>query len=180
VAPAVAATLVVFFLTVRFVGPPLGFYYRCDFNDPSPECKQGLKTFAKAAKAQSSSVIVWRKIDPERAAAGKPDRGRGVVLHKWKYIGYLALLFVFAPFGVAWRARQRTLASAGFTLVLNWIGATLVAMIFLGFAQFEGVLMTAIRLHVLAAVPWCLCGALGALVGYRVFASKHMFEDIEP
>jgi hypothetical protein len=171
VAPATGATLLAFFLVVSLVGPKLGFYYQCDFNEISSECKEGLATYREAAEDESKSVIIWRE-----AGQSRKDRGSGVVLHQWKYVGYLSLLFLFAPFLVAWKTTRAPLPSAGATILLCWLGATLVAMIFLGFAQFEGVFMVSLRLHVLAGIPWCVAGAVGALFGNRLSADRMMAE----
>ena len=163
IAPSVLVTSLLFYLAVTVLGVPLGFYFKCDFNNRSDDCREGLRVFKVARREGSSKVIVWRKKGEKRG-----DRGRGVVLHTWKYVLYLSLLFLFAPFFVAWRSKKGSLPSAGLTLVLNWVGATLTAMLFLDFAQFEGLFMNSLRIHVIAGVPWCLAVSLGALAQHRL------------
>lgn len=174
VTPSVISTSMAFYLFVLLLGAPLGFYFQCDFKDPSESCRKGMIAFREARQEGSTRVIVWRKRGKE-----PKDEVSGVVLHSWKYVLFPSLIFFFAPFFTAWKSGKKALASAGLIVVANWIGATGSAMLFLRFAQFEGVFMNSLRLHVMAAVPWCIVGALGALVGHRLGAEKNMFAELD-
>ncbi len=159
-----AATMLLFGLTVRYAGPKLGFYHRCDFAQPSKACKDGLREAHRAMRHGSHSWYIW-------SSRKGSDHRPGVILHQWKYIGWMALLFFFAPFVVAWKAGQKqSLPSAGILVLLDWVGATSVALILLGFAQFQGIAIVALRIHVIGGVAWCLVGAAGALLGHRIQA----------
>ena len=39
--------------------------------------------------------------------------------------------------------------------------------------------MNSLRIHVIAGVPWCLAGALGALAGHRLATSKDLYADLD-
>lgn len=173
-APAVAATLLVFGLSVYALGPRLKFYWSCNFTSPSESCKNAIETYNEARRSdgKSSGFNVWSKHDR------KSNKVEGVILHQWKYIGYMTLLFFFAPLIVAWRCRKQALPTAGVTLVLNWVGAALVALTALGFGQFEAVVMVALRMHVIAGVPWCIAGLVGALIGQKL-GSSGLPDDLE-
>jgi len=169
IVPAIVATQLVYVGAVRWGGSPAGFYYRCDFSKPSDQCLDGVAMARDAAKRDSHSVLVWR-------STNKQHHSVGVVLHQWKYIGFLSILFLFGPLVVAWRGKSKGLASAGLTLVLNWVGAFIVAMTVLGFGQFEGVVLLAIRIHIVAGLVWCLAGAIGAVIGHKLQAGS-AFDD---
>ncbi|MCD6498868.1 MAG: hypothetical protein J7M25_11295 [Deltaproteobacteria bacterium] len=169
VVPAILLTQVVYVGAVRWGGSAAGFYYRCDFSKPSDRCLDGVAMAREASKKDSHAVLVWR-------STNKQHHSVGVVLHQWKYIGFLSILFLFGPLVVAWRGKSKGLASAGLTLVLNWVGAFILAMTVLGFGQFEGVVLLAIRIHVVAGLLWCLAGAIGAVIGHRLQAGS-AFDD---
>lgn len=168
VAPAVAATLLMFGLTVRLLGPSLSFYWSCDFAKPSASCKKAIHIFNRARYSgkKDTGLRVWWKQDEKRKTM------RGVILHQWKYIGFMAILFFFAPFVVAWRCRRAGLATAGVTLVLNWVGATITALTALDFGQFEGIFLIALRMHVIAGIVWCIAGLAGAFIGQKLGPSQ--------
>jgi hypothetical protein len=159
----VAATLLVFFLTVRVGGPALGIYWSCDFAEPSATCRQGLDTFHTARRDRQTSVYYWVEQADEPSGSSP-----GVILHSTRYLLYPALLFALGPLVIAWHARRHRFRTAGLALILNWVGASLVAFTSLGFAAFEGVVIPSIQLHILAGVVWCLAGGLGMWLGGRL------------
>ena len=166
--PTLAATLLIFFLTVNFLGPPLKFYWRCDFSKLSGSCKEG----ARRWRDSGGDMYYWR--------GEKEDDGSrpGVIMDPNRYVGLLVPLFFLGPFIIAWRCRQTRFKTAGVTLLANWIGATMVAMIALGFAAFEGVFMLSLRLHMVAGMVWCVAGAIGLGVGSKL--APNMELDVDP
>ncbi|MCC6747144.1 MAG: hypothetical protein IT371_05755 [Deltaproteobacteria bacterium] len=162
-APAVGGTLVLFFLLVRLGGPPLGFYWRCDFDHPSASCKTGIDTFNRAQWERSDAYFYWHTA-PKHPGGAHP----GVILHNLKYVGFSAPLFLLAPFLLSWRGRRARARTAVAALLGSWAGATLVAMSLLGFAQFEGIFLVSLRLHLLAAVPWGVAGLFGIWLGRKL------------
>jgi hypothetical protein len=161
--PAVGATVVVFFVVVRLLGPPLGFYWRCDFNQLSPSCREGVQAFNAEAYSGDSEMYAWkeRPIQPG-------DPYPGVILHAWKYVLYTAPLFLFPALVVAWGCRRSRLRTAAVTILLSWVGASATALLALGFGQFEGAFIVSLRLHLLAALPWALVSGVGLAIGRKL------------
>jgi len=165
--PTIGATLLIFFLSVTFLGPPLKFYWRCDFSEFSESCKEAAAKY----RTDHEDMYYWRG---EKEEDGSQP---GVVMSPYRYVGLMVPLFFLGPFVIAWRCRKARFKTAGVTLLANWIGATMVAMIGLGFAQFEGVFMLSLRLHMIAGVVWCVAGAVGLGVGSKLSPSLELDED---
>ena len=166
-APTVAATLLLFFLTVSFLGPRAKFYYRCEFTKLSDVCRGGMERYYE----KRDDMYLWR--------SDKDDNTQpGVIMDPYRYVGLLVPLFFLGPFLIAWRCRRTRFKTAGVTILVNWIGATMVAMIGLGFAQFEGVFMLSLRLHMVAGMVWCVAGALGLAIGSKL--APNMELDLDP
>jgi hypothetical protein len=168
----VTSTICLFYIFIRFLGAPLGFYWMCDYANPSESCREGHAVLEKAEIEQSSSVYHWRKMDPD-----EDKKGEGVIIHSWKYMLFPSVIFFIAPFLMALLSRKSNLMTPGMAVFLNWIGATFVAFLFLGFAKFEGVFMVSMRLHLLAVFPWCIAGLVGALLGQRLSSRRVVLEE---
>jgi len=153
-APAVALTLVAFFVFVRFLGPSLSFYWPCSVADPTAACKAGISAYNAAGF--DTEMYYWR------------DAAAIVILHPWKYLALTAPLFALAPLVIAARCTRSRNRTAGMVILLSWLGATAVALFGLGFAQFESVVVLSLRLHLIAGAPWCLAGALGMMIGKKL------------
>lgn len=166
-APTVVVTLLLFFLTVSFLGPKAKFYYRCEFTKLSDVCRGGLERYYE----KRDSMYLWR--------SDKDDNTQpGVIMDPYRYVGLLVPLFFLGPFVISWRCRRSRFKTAGVTILTNWIGATMVAMIGLGFAQFEGVFMLSLRLHMVAGMVWCVTGAIGLFIGSKL--APNMELDLDP
>ena len=166
--PTLSATLLIFFLSVTFLGPRLSFYWRCDFKNFSEACREGVQRYNE----DSSTMYYW--------TGDTDDKGRkpGVIMDSYRYIGLMAPLFFVGPFIIAWRCRRSRFRTAGVTILSNWVGATMVAMLGLGFSQFEGVFMLSLRLHMIAGVFWCIAGAVGLGIGNKL--APNMELDVDP
>lgn len=160
--PTMAATMVAFYLLVSLAGAPLKIYWPCDFRNFSPTCRQGVDRYNEQQRLGGGGIYYWaNKVD---RAGRKP----GAILDSYRYLGLLAPLFMMGPLIIAWRCRRNRLRTAGVTVLLNWGGAFLVAMTALGFAQFEGVFMLSVRLHLMAGLVWCVAGAVGLGIGSKL------------
>lgn len=171
-APAVLATLIVFYLFVLLVGPTLDFYHHCSGTNLRESCKEGLTLVRQARHHRNSWVTLWWQHDPEH-----PARSRMMVVHSAKYVLWSAWIFLLGPLFVAWKGKMRGMATAGATIVLSWLGATLIALFFLDFGMFEGSVLISLKIHVAAGVVWALVGLLGAVIGSRL--SSNPFEDMD-
>jgi len=156
-------TALLFSLLLGLGGPGLRFYDRCPLDKLSATCQVARRALSSGDPGGTS----WRAF----ATSREPGRGRKpeiVVLHSWKYAGWLALAFVPAPLLLAWRLRSGALPTAGMSIAVGWLASTAAALAFFGLASFEGAFMVSLRLHLLAMLLWGPAGAIGALLGTRL------------
>ena len=102
----------------------------------------------------------------------------GVILDPTRYVLVPAVLFAFGPFVVSWRARRGRRSTPYWAALLAWPAAAFAALVFLGFAQFDSVTVLSVRLHLLAGVPWCLAGVLGAWLGGKLGPEVDFAEEL--
>ena len=168
---ALSATLLVFYLFVLLAGPKLGFYSQCRGTGRNEACKTTTSMVHRAQKEHDTWVSAWWQRDADHL-----NQSRLMAIHSAKYVLWTAIIFVFGPLFVAWKGGLRGMATAGATILLSWLGATLVALFFLGFGMFEGSVILALKIHVAAGLVWSIMGLVGALIGHRMNASA--FEEI--
>lgn len=183
------ATAWLFSLGLKYGGAPLKFYYYCaesKSKELSATCKDAIALYNEAVRKDSEYMAGRRRVADvpyqlfiERSRTGADWRRSFVMVHPWKYIGFLAPLFMIGPFLLGWRLRSGSLQSAGASIPINWLAATVVAFLFFGFAGYEGAFVAAMRMHMLALLGWGVAGFVGALVGYRVGSASRLAADDE-
>ncbi|MCA9519531.1 MAG: zinc ribbon domain-containing protein [Myxococcales bacterium] len=181
------ATAWLFSLGLKYGGSPLKFYYHCAESKQtklSATCQEAIGLYNTSVRADKEYMAGRRKRAdvPYHLFIGRSKQGDSwkrsfVLVHPWKYIAFLAPLFMIGPFLLGWRLRGGALQSAGLAIPVNWLAATIVAFLFFGFAGYEGAFVAAMRMHMLALLGWGVAGFVGALIGYRLGSSARMAAD---
>jgi hypothetical protein len=169
VGASVLATAVVCLLFVRLAGPPLQFYWSCDLADSEDRCAADVAP----ERVHRGDFYFWREVSS--------DAARAVILDPWNYALFATPLFAIGPAVVAMTTRRGRGRTGAWAALLAWPAVALGAFVFLGFGRFETVIVMAIRLHVLAAVPWVGAGLVGVWLGNRLgpkvdYAEQHGIE----
>jgi hypothetical protein len=168
VAASVVGTTLLFVLFVRFVGPMLHFYWSCDFHHPSSTCQAGIDRYYQSLP--SDRPYFWQK--------DLGDTTPGVILDSFRYVMLCALVFAIGPLVIGLTTRRGRGVTAAWAAFLVWPVTSLAALILLGFGQFDSVIVLSVRLHVLAGIPWCAAGLLGAWLGNKLGPKIDLAEEL--
>jgi hypothetical protein len=163
---SVLGTAVLFVVFVRFVGPSLHFYWQCDFHNPSAACRAGIDSY----QSNPTDFYFWRDARGEATP--------GVILNSVKYVLLTGALFLIGPLVIALTTRRGRGVTAAWAAFLAWPAAVLASMIFLGFGQFDSVILLSLRLHLLAGFPWLAVGLIGAWAGTKLGPSLDLAEEL--
>lgn len=154
---ATTMTAVIFVLVLTYLGPILGHYYYCDPIEPTDICRE---TFEEARVDDAWMYFINTR---------DRDNAHLILLHKWKYLGFMAILFLLSPTLVAWFSKRGNLPTAGVVIGLNWAICSMVALVMVAFSGgFEAAYVWMIRFHVLALIAWGIAGFVGAMIGSKI------------
>jgi hypothetical protein len=167
VVASVVGTVLVFVLFVRILGPMLHFYWGCDFQHPSSTCQAGIDRYYHS---KPGDLYYWQ--------ANHGDTTPGVILDSFLYVLFAAPVFALGPFVIGLTTRRGRGVTAAWAAFLVWPVASLAALVLLGFAQFDAMIVLSVRLHVLAAIPWCLAGLCGAWLGNKLGPKIDLAEEL--
>lgn len=139
--------------------------------------------YAKALEKKAN----WELFELNRTtlSRGKPRviQARVMLFNRWRYMFFLAFIFMIGPSVLAWRLRNGALASAGVSIPLSWLGATAVLMIVYRFGGFEGSFAVGFQTQLIALLVWSAAGLMGAMAGYRLGGASSRLtvdEDEDP
>jgi hypothetical protein len=167
VAASVVGSVLLFVLFVRILGPVFHFYWSCDFHNPSSTCQAGLD---RLYHSKPGDLYFWQ--------VDHGDTRPGVILDSFMYALFAAPVFAIGPLVIGLTTRRGRGVTAAWAAFLVWPVASLAALLFLGFAQFDTMIVMAVRLHLLAGIPWCLAGLCGAWLGNKLGPKVDLAEEL--
>ena len=134
--------------------------------------RKGHLDLARRYAKEFSKKASWELFELNRTTLvrGRPwvVQTRVLLFNRWRYIFFLAFIFMLGPLVLAWRLRNGALASAGACVPLSWLGATAVLMIVYRFGGFDGSFAVGLQTQVIALLVWSAAGLMGAMAGYRL------------
>jgi hypothetical protein len=152
---------------VRLGGPALKFYWSCDFDHPTEMCQGGMD---RVNASKPGDYYYWQQ--------RQEDATPGVILDAFKYVMFTLPLFLLGPLALALTNRRGRGATAAWAALLAWPAVMVGAFVFLGFGQFDSVVVLALRLHLLGGVPWVLAGLAGAWLGKKFGPQVDLAEEL--